>query len=50
MILLGTFSHMTTNDQAVGAFRSIAKHLRPGGMLLLELAHPGGLNTEHPSC
>lgn len=41
--LLGTFSHMTTNAAAVGAFTSVARHLRPGGMLLLELAHPGDL-------
>ncbi|KAI8470291.1 MAG: S-adenosyl-L-methionine-dependent methyltransferase [Monoraphidium minutum] len=41
--LLGTFSHMVTNDQAVAAFTCIAKHLRPGGVLLLELAHPGDL-------
>lgn len=39
--LLGTFSHMTTNDMAAGAFGCAARHLRPGGMLLLELAHPG---------
>jgi len=39
--LLGTFSHMTTNDKAVGCFRSLARCLRPGGLLLLELAHPG---------
>jgi hypothetical protein len=41
--LLGTFSHMLTNDQAVGCFSSVTRHLRPGGMFLLELAHPGGL-------
>lgn len=41
--LLGTFSHMTTNDQAVSSFSCISRHLRPGGMFLLELAHPGDL-------
>lgn len=40
--LLGTFSHMTTNDQAVASFQCIAKHLRQGGFFLMELAHPGG--------
>ena len=41
LCLLGTFSHMTTNDMAAAAFRCAAAHLRPGGLLLLELAHPG---------
>jgi SAM-dependent methyltransferase len=39
--LLGTLSHMLDNKQAAAAFRQAARHLRPGGMLLLELAHPG---------
>lgn len=40
--LLGTLSHMLDNKQAAAAFRQAARHLRPGGVLLLELAHPGG--------
>jgi hypothetical protein len=32
---------MTTNDDAVACFTCVSSHLRPGGMLLLELAHPG---------
>ena len=43
MCLLGTFAHMATNDAAVGCFRAAARHLRPGGLLLLELLHPGDL-------
>jgi SAM-dependent methyltransferase len=39
--MLGTLSHMLTNSQAAAAFRAAAQHLRPGGLLLLELAHPG---------
>lgn len=41
-MLLGTLSHLTDNTQAVNAFTCIAAHLRPGGVLLLEVAHPGG--------
>ena len=43
MCLLGTFSHMLDNERAMAAFRTIADHLRPGGLLVLELAHPGDL-------
>ncbi|KAG2446869.1 hypothetical protein HYH02_008026 [Chlamydomonas schloesseri] len=43
MCLLGTFSHLLDTDQAISAFRSAAAHLRPGGILLLEMAHPGDL-------
>jgi SAM-dependent methyltransferase len=39
--MLGTLSHMLTNSQAAAAFKAAAQHLRPGGLLLLELAHPG---------
>ncbi|PNW76619.1 hypothetical protein CHLRE_11g467740v5 [Chlamydomonas reinhardtii] len=43
MCLLGTFSHLLDTDQAISSFRSAAAHLRPGGILLLEMAHPGDL-------
>ncbi len=43
MCLLGTFSHMTDNEQAASCFRSVARHLRDGGIFVLELAHPGDL-------
>ena len=43
MCLLGTFSHMLDNESAVSAFKAVARHLRPGGLLVLELAHPGDL-------
>lgn len=39
--LLGTFAHMTSNEAAIASLRCVARHLRPGGLLLLELAHPG---------
>jgi SAM-dependent methyltransferase len=40
--LLGTLSHMLDNKQAAACFRRVAQHLRPGGLFVLELAHPGG--------
>lgn len=43
--LLGTLSHMVDNRQAAAAFKQAARHLRPGGLLLLELAHPGRDST-----
>lgn len=40
--LLGTLSHMLDNKQAAACFKRVAQHLRPGGLFVLELAHPGG--------
>lgn len=50
--LLGTFSHMLDNKQAAAAFRQVAKHLRPGGLFVLELAHPGeqARRVVHAAC
>lgn len=39
--MLGTLSHMLSNKQAAASFSQAAQHLRPGGLLLVELAHPG---------
>jgi SAM-dependent methyltransferase len=43
MCLLGTFSHMLDTKQAIACIASAAARLRPGGLLLLEMAHPGDL-------
>jgi SAM-dependent methyltransferase len=43
--LLGTLSHMLDNKQAAACFRKVAQHLRPGGLFVLELAHPGALGA-----
>lgn len=39
--LLGTLSHCLNNKQAAACLRCAAAHLRPGGVLVVELAHPG---------
>eukprot|EP00878_Enallax_costatus_P031325 GHUV01034251.1.p1 GENE.GHUV01034251.1~~GHUV01034251.1.p1 ORF type:complete len:319 (+),score=64.45 GHUV01034251.1:357-1313(+) len=41
--LLGTLSHMLNNKQACACFQQVSRHLRPGGLFVLELAHPGDL-------
>lgn len=46
--MLGTLSHMLDNKQAAAAFTQAAQHLRPGGLLLLELAHPGAAAPHTP--
>lgn len=43
LCLLGTFSHLLDNDAASAAMACISQSLRSGGLLLLELAHPGDL-------
>lgn len=45
--LLGTFSHMLDNKQAAACFQQVHQHLRPGGIFLLELAHPGKQQRVH---
>ncbi|GLC72177.1 hypothetical protein PLESTF_001215300 [Pleodorina starrii] len=41
--LLGTFSHLLDTRQAISCFRAVSRHLAPGGLFVLELAHPGDL-------
>lgn len=43
LCLLGTLSHLLENSQAISCFRAVSAHLRPGGLFLVELAHPGDL-------
>jgi SAM-dependent methyltransferase len=40
LLLLGSAGCLLTNDAAVACFRSVAAALRPGGLFVLELAHP----------
>jgi hypothetical protein len=41
MVLLGTFSHLLDNAAALACLQGVARHLRQGGLLVVELAHPG---------
>ena len=41
LCLLGTLTHCLDNSAALRAFASVAQALRPGGIVVLELAHPG---------
>lgn len=40
MIMLGTISHCVDNSSAIQCLKNIAELVRPGGILILELAHP----------
>jgi len=42
-VMLGTISHCLTNGSALACFKNIAEVVRPGGLLILELSHPGEL-------
>ena len=39
-MLLGTFAHLTDTESALQCLRSVHAALKPGGLLVLELAHP----------
>lgn len=39
-ILMGTMQHMVTNDDALAAVCAAKQAIRPGGLVVLELAHP----------
>ncbi len=42
-IMFGTLSHCLTNGSALACFKNIGDVVRPGGILILELAHPSEL-------
>jgi|ERR1035437_145118 SAM-dependent methyltransferase len=48
VIGLNTFMHMLTIDDQVSALESIYRHLRPGGILLLDLANPHTVVRDTP--
>ena len=37
---LGTFQHMLTNEDAVNCFKSTAKYMSTGSILVVEVSHP----------
>jgi SAM-dependent methyltransferase len=43
MNLMESLSHLTTNTQVVAHLRAVAKNLLPGGVLVIEMAHPDSI-------
>ena len=44
--LMESLTHLTTNDQVVAHFRAVARNLLPGGIFVIELAHPDSIWRE----
>ena len=38
--LMESLSHLTTNEQVVAHFQAVARNLLPGGIFVIEMAHP----------
>jgi len=43
VMLLGTVAHLLTYDDAISCMTSVRKHLKPGGLFVVELEHPWDL-------
>lgn len=43
IIMLGTMGHCIDNEAGIRCFRNIAEVVKPGGLLVVELAHPNEL-------
>jgi len=43
VMLLGTVAHLLTYDDAMSCMTSVRKHLKPGGLFVVELEHPWDL-------
>ncbi len=41
--LMESLSHLITNEQVVAHFRAVARNLLPGGVFLIEMAHPDSI-------
>lgn len=48
--LLGTFTHCLKNKDAAAVFKGASAVLRPGGLFILELQHPGELLVSSLTC
>jgi SAM-dependent methyltransferase len=44
--LMESLSHLTTNEQVVAHLRAVARNLLPGGIFVIEMAHPDSLGRE----
>jgi SAM-dependent methyltransferase len=44
--LMESLSHLTTNEQVVAHMRAVASNLLPGGIFVIEMAHPDSLGRE----
>ncbi|NJM41853.1 MAG: class I SAM-dependent methyltransferase, partial [Anaerolineae bacterium] len=44
--LMESLTHLTTNDQVVAHFRAVARNLLPGGVFVIEMAHPDSIWRE----
>jgi hypothetical protein len=44
--LMESLSHLTTNEQVVAHFQAVARNLLPGGILMIEMAHPDSIWRE----
>lgn len=41
--LMESLSHLTTNDQVVAHLRAVSRNLLPGGIFVIEMAHPDSI-------
>lgn len=46
--MLDSVSHLTTLDQMINHLRGVRAALRPGGLYIAEMAHPGDFMTRRP--
>lgn len=44
--LMESVTHLTTNEQVVAHLRAVARNLLPGGVFVLEMAHPAWLGRD----
>ena len=44
--LMESLTHLTTNEQVVAHFRAVSRNLLPGGIFVIELAHPDSIWRE----
>lgn len=45
--MMESLTHLVTNEDVVTHLRAVARNLVPGGVLIIEMAHPSTLGREH---